>query len=168
MFMMVGRTLPNSPHVVERAAAAEDIELAAHLRVVIAKLYRRLRPTRAATGAGLTPTGISVLLKVDRIGPVRLAAVASEEGINPTMLSRVVADLADAGLLVRRSDEGDRRSAWLEATPAGSKLANRMRRERTAAVNAALAGLSEEQRRRIEKALPALEALAEQLHDMRR
>jgi DNA-binding transcriptional ArsR family regulator len=43
-----------------------------------------------------------------------------------------------------------------------------MRRERTAAVNAALAGLSAEQRRRIEKALPALEALAEQLHEVRR
>lgn len=119
-------------------------------------------------GAGLTPTGVSVLLKVDRTGPARLSEVAASEGINPTMLSRVVADLVDAGLLKRRSDPGDRRSAWLESTPAGHKLSNRMRRERTAAVEAALQGLSPEQRRRIEKALPALEALAEQLDEVRR
>jgi DNA-binding MarR family transcriptional regulator len=160
--------LPKSAPPVEKPAASEDLEAGAQLRVVIAKLSRRLRPTSAATSAGLTPTGVSVLLKVDRLGPVRLADVAAAEGINPTMLSRVVADLADSGLLVRRSDEGDRRSAWLEATAAGSRLANRMRRERTAAVNAALAGLTGEQRRRIEKALPALEALADELTEVRR
>lgn len=160
--------MPESPPVVERATATEELEAAAHLRVVIGKLSRRLRPTSAASGAGLTPTSVSVLLKVERTGPVRLAEVAADEGINPTMLSRVVADLADSGLLVRRSDEGDRRSAWLEATPAGSKLANRMRRERTAAVDAALAGLSEEERRRIATALPALEALADELAEVRR
>lgn len=157
--------MPKSPPPVVPSA---DLEAAAQLRVVIGKLSRRLRPTAAASGAGLTPTSVSVLLKVERTGPVRLAEVAAEEGINPTMLSRVVADLADAGLLVRRSDEGDRRSAWLEATPRGTKLANRMRRERTAAVDAALAGLPEEQRRRIEAALPALEALADQLAEVRR
>jgi DNA-binding MarR family transcriptional regulator len=135
---------------------------------VIGKLSRLLRPTAAATGAGLTPTGVSVLLKVERTGPVRLSEVAASEGINPTMLSRVVADLVDAGLLERRSDQGDRRSAWLDATAAGRRLSNRMRRERTAAVDAALAGLSADHRRRIEKALPALEAFAEQLREVRR
>jgi DNA-binding MarR family transcriptional regulator len=84
------------------------------------------------------------------------------------MLSRVVADLVDSGLLVRRSDAGDRRSAWLEATARGRRLAKAMRRERTAAVNAALEGLSPEERRSIEKALPALEALAGELRELRR
>ncbi len=160
--------MPSPPSAVESPIAAQDLDFASHLRVVIAKLSRRLRPTEAATNAGLTPTGVSVLLKVDRLGPVRLSDVAAEEGINPTMLSRVIADLVESGLLERRSDQGDRRSAWLEATAAGSRLANRTRRERTAAVNAALEGLPAEQRRRIEKALPALEALAGELQTVRR
>ena len=108
-----------------------------------------------------------MLLNVVREGPLRLSELAQSEGINPTMLSRVIADLVDAGLLERSSDQGDRRTAWVSATAAGRRLSERMRRERTGAVNAALAGLSETERRRIEKALPALEALAEQLKGRR-
>jgi DNA-binding MarR family transcriptional regulator len=83
------------------------------------------------------------------------------------MLSRVVADLAQDGLLERVSDEGDRRAAWVKATPAGRKLAERMRRERTDALKVALAQLSEEEQRRIEAALPALETLADALKGRR-
>jgi DNA-binding MarR family transcriptional regulator len=83
------------------------------------------------------------------------------------MLSRVISDLVDAGLLARTCDDGDRRAAWVEATAAGRKLAERMRRERTDALNEALAGLSPADRRLIEQALPALEGLAEQLKDRR-
>jgi DNA-binding MarR family transcriptional regulator len=67
------------------------------------------------------------------------------------------------GLLERSSDEGDRRAAWVEATATGRRLAQRMRRERTRAVNQALEALSDAERRRIEQALPAFEALAEEL-----
>ncbi|MGI8430564.1 MAG: hypothetical protein ACR2OB_14970 [Solirubrobacteraceae bacterium] len=79
------------------------------------------------------------------------------------MVSRVVSELAEAGVLERVSDQGDRRAAWAIATAPGRRLAERMRQERTDALNAALAGLCEEDRRRIEHALPALEGLAEQL-----
>jgi DNA-binding MarR family transcriptional regulator len=92
-----------------------------------------------------------------------LSELADAEGVNPTMLSRVIGGLVQDGLLTRSSDAGDRRAAWVEATPAGRKLAERMRRERTDAVNAALERLSDAERQRIERALPALEALAEEL-----
>jgi DNA-binding MarR family transcriptional regulator len=159
--------LPSPPSAVASPTGTE-LDFASQLRVAIGKLSRHLRPTAAATSAGLTPTSVSVLLKVDRVGPIRLSEVAADEGLNPTMLSRVVADLADSGLLVRRSDPGDRRSAWLEATARGRRLAKAMRRERTAAVNMALEGLSPEERRSIETALPALEALADELRELRR
>jgi DNA-binding MarR family transcriptional regulator len=94
---------------------------------------------------------------------MRLSELADLEGINPTMLSRVTADLVDMGLLERTSDEGDRRAAWVKATPAGKRLAERIRRERTDAVSVALAELSDESRHSIEAALPALERLAEEL-----
>ena len=140
-----------------------DLDTPARLRMAIGHLSRRLRSTAAARDAGLTPTAISILLSVVRMGPIRLAQLADSEGVNPTMLSRVVATMVQDGLLERSHDEGDRRAAWVEATAAGRKLADRMRRERTGAVNLALEALSEADRRRIEKALPALEALAEEL-----
>jgi DNA-binding MarR family transcriptional regulator len=144
-----------------------DLDTAARLRMAIGRLSRRLRSTAAARDAGLTPTAISVLLSVARTGPTRLSELVDSEGVNPTMLSRVVATMVQDGLLERSHDEGDRRAAWVEATVAGRKLAERMRRERTDAVNVALEALSEADRRRIEKALPALEALAEELKGRR-
>jgi DNA-binding MarR family transcriptional regulator len=147
---------------------ALEIDTAAELRAVIGRLSRRLRPTAAAAAAGLTPTRVSILLHVVRSGSVRLAELGTAEGINPTMLSRIVSDLSEAGLIERTSDEGDRRSAWVSATSQGRRLAERMRRERTDAVNAALAGLSDADRRRLEQALPALEAFADQLAEVRR
>lgn len=140
-----------------------DLDTASRLRTAVARLCRRLRPTAAGTAAGLTPTRISVLLNVVRNGPIRLADLAASEGINPTMLSRVIAELVQAGLIQRANDPGDRRAAWLTSTAAGRRLAERMRRERTDALNVAMETLSEEDRRRLEDALPALESLAEQL-----
>ncbi len=142
---------------------ANDLDTAPQLRAVIGRLSRRLRPTKAAVSAGLTPTGITVLQAVTRRGPMRLSELAASEGINPTMLSRVTADLVDAGLLGRASDKGDRRAAWVTATPPGKRLAERMRRERTDAVSVALSALSDHDREMVEQALPALEQLAEQL-----
>jgi DNA-binding MarR family transcriptional regulator len=83
------------------------------------------------------------------------------------MLSRVVAELVEAGLVERSSDEGDRRAAWVKPTAAGRRLAERMRRERTDAVKLALSALAQQDRGLIETALPALESLAEQLKERR-
>jgi DNA-binding MarR family transcriptional regulator len=138
------------------------------LRATIGRLSRRLRPTAAATAAGLTPTRVTVLLDVVRRGPVRLGDVAASEGINPTMLSRVISDLVATGLLERVSDTEDRRAAWVRATARGRRLAERMRGERTDAINRALAGLSAQEQLAIEHALPALEVLAQRLGEERR
>jgi len=132
--------------------------------MVFGHLARVLRPTEASLAANLTPTRVAVLLNTVRNGPIRLSEVAEQEGLNPTLLSRTVANLAQDGLVTRRADEADRRSAWLDATPAGRDLAQRIRAERTRAVEAALAELPPEDRARIEAALPALEELAQHLH----
>lgn len=142
-----------------------DEDTAVRLRMAIARLSRRLRPTAAGSEAGLTPTRISVLLTVVREQRIRISTLAAAEGLNPTMLSRAISRLSEDGLIARISDDGDRRSAWVESTAAGRRLAERMRRERTEALNQALAGLPAADRQRIERALPALEGLAEHLQD---
>ena len=144
-------------------APTTDVDTASRLRVAIGRLSRRLRTTAAARDAGLTPTAISLLLSVARTGPVRMSELGDAEGVNPTMLSRIVVGMVQDGLLERVSDEDDRRAAWVKATAAGRRLAERMRRERTGALNEALSALPEADCIRIERALPALEALAEAL-----
>jgi DNA-binding MarR family transcriptional regulator len=159
----ISRNPGSGPKIIPATPTLFDSEATTRLRAVIGKLSRGLRPTAAGAAAGLTPTKTSILLTVVREGPVRLSTIAESEGINPTMLSRVVAYLVDAGLIERTSDAADRRAAWVRSTPAGRKLVERLRRERTNALNQALAGLDQAQARRIEEALPALESLAEQL-----
>ena len=146
-------------------AAGVDTETAQRLRMVLGQLHRRLRPTEAGFAADLTPTRIAVLLTTVRSGPIRLADVADQEGLNPTLLSRTVAKLAQDGLVTRTADETDRRSAWLNATPAGRELADRIRAQRTHAVQAGLEQLSPRDRKLVEAALPALEQLAQHLHE---
>jgi DNA-binding MarR family transcriptional regulator len=140
-----------------------DIETATRLRAVIGRLSRRLRPTPAAVAAGLTPTRTSVLQTVVREGRIGLSDLAAAEGINPTQLSRTIAQLIETGLVERSTDRGDRRAAWVKPTPAGKRLVERIRHERTDALNLALEGLPADERERILAALDGLEQLAERL-----
>lgn len=134
---------------------------------MVARLSRFLRPTEAGTAADLTPTHVSVLLLTDRHGPIRLASVADREGMNPTLLSRAVAHLLSRGLIKRTPDPDDRRSAWLRTTDAGQEVAERIRLERTEAVQSAMDQLTGEDRELLRDALPALEHLVEQLAEDR-
>jgi len=141
--------------------AGDDDDTGARLRVVIARLGRRLRPTRA--GSGLTPTQVSVLFTLVRHGPLPLAELAERETLHPTMLSRVLGGLCEAGLAARTTHPDDRRVALAEATAAGRRIRERIHRERNEALAAQLAELAPAERRAILDALPALEALAERM-----
>jgi DNA-binding MarR family transcriptional regulator len=144
-------------------ASPPTIDTPARLRTTISRLHRRLRPTAAGREAGLTPTRISLLATIHRCGPIRLSELATEEGINPTMLSRIVGDLAEGGLIERVGDPLDKRAALVTATRDGRRVIDRMRRERTDVLSQALDSLSSADRRALERALPALESLAEKL-----
>ena len=138
----------------------------ARLRGVIGKLSRRLRPTKAS--AGLTPTQLSVLFHVVACDSVGVGELAKSEGLNPTLLSRTIGHLVDAGLLRRETDPNDRRAAVVEPTAAGRKLRDRARSERNDVLARLLADTSADDRRLLVEALPALERLAERLKEVRR
>ena len=140
------------------AGVEVETETVERLRVALAILSRALRQTIA--GAGLTPTELSVLATVTRLGPMRISDLAETERINPTMLSRVTARLGEAGLIRREIDPTDRRSAQLGPTTAGRALQRRIRAERTASLREHLAGISQAEVRSILDSLPALESLA--------
>jgi DNA-binding MarR family transcriptional regulator len=104
-----------------------------------------------------------VLFTIVRLGPLRISELAELEGLNPTMLSRVIADLVAQELVSRVKDPDDRRAGLVEATPAGVALRARINAERNDALGRELAALPAADRAALERALPVLEALDERL-----
>jgi len=142
-------------------AAAEAELSAARLRIAVARLSRRLRPTKAA--GTLTATEVDVLVAAERRGPMRLSDLASFAGLNPTMLSRLIPKLEQAGLIRRLADGADRRVCRVEATARGRALLDRVRSERNDALSRRMSALGASEREALLVALPVLEELAERL-----
>ncbi len=140
--------------------AVNDHELASTLRLVVARLARRMR--RHAVG-GLTPSQYSVLASLDRTGPVRASELAKVEGMAPPTLSRVLAHLDALELLARDVDPADGRASLLTTSGPGRGVLSATRKERTALLADSLAALDADQRRTIADALPALDALIERM-----
>lgn len=136
-----------------------DAELVARLRGVIPRLARQLNDT--STGEDLTPTQYSVLALVRVRGPIGLAELTELEGVNPTMLSRIVRVLDERGLVRRLPDPKDMRAARLQATPAGEQVHDRVRAQRTQVLSECLDRLPAETAEALLAAVPAMEALAE-------
>ena len=67
-------------------------------------------------GEGLTPSQASVLGIVTNRGPLGLTELTEIEGLNPTMLSRVVGKLDSFGLIQRLRDPDDFRAARVQVT----------------------------------------------------
>ena len=80
-------------------------DTASRLRVAVARIDRLLG--REVLRSDLTRTQFSVLATLAREGELRLSALGEREGLNPTMLSRVVAALERAGWVERAPDPDD-------------------------------------------------------------
>ena len=143
-----------------------DVELVARLRAVIGRLARQLNET--STGEGLTPTQYSVLALVRGRGPLGLPELTELEGLNPTMLSRVIRVLDDAGLIQRLTDPNDMRVVRLEITPAGAQMQERIRERRTSVLSECLNRLPPDTAAALLENVPALEALAEAVKPVNR
>lgn len=137
--------------------ALDDV---ARLQLALARSARLLRET--ATG-GLTPTQLAVLGVLLRQGPLQLTELAAVEHINPTLLSRVVGRLEDTGFLKRTAQEHDRRAYLVSITDEGRAFAEGIRGERREALARRLSRLDAAHVHALFTALPALEALAEEL-----
>ncbi len=138
-----------------------DAELLARLRGVISRLARQLNDT--STGEGLTPTQYSVLALVRVRGPLGLAELTELEGLNPTMLSRIVKVLDERDLIRRVPDPSDLRAARVEVTPEGEQVHERVREQRTRVLSECLGQLPSQTAELLLAAVPAMEALAEEM-----
>ncbi|MDQ1545690.1 MAG: hypothetical protein QOH69_594 [Actinomycetota bacterium] len=135
-----------------------DTNNVARLRTVINKLSRQFNAS--ATDEGLTPAQASALGLIVTEGSLTLTELTEIEGLNPTMVSRVVGKLDEAGLVRRVPKPADLRSVTVEATIAGTEAHQRIKAARGQVVTEYLNRLSVADRDAIERVLPALEALA--------
>jgi DNA-binding MarR family transcriptional regulator len=135
-----------------------DVELVARLRGVIGRLARQLNDT--STGEGLTPTQYSVLGLIRTRGPLGLAELTDLEGLNPTMLSRIVRKLDDNALIRRLQDPSDLRAVRVEITSAGDQVHERILALRTSVLADWLDRLPPDTASTLLGAVPAMEALA--------
>ncbi|GAA4839172.1 MarR family transcriptional regulator [Actinomycetospora corticicola] len=148
--------LAASPMGVGERTDPHDPMLPARLRLAVGRLNRRIR---VDSGAVLPPLQTSVLVTLEEHEPLRLSELARREAVTPPTMSRVLAALDDAGLLVRTPDPQDARSALVELSADGRAMIERLRTERTAMLAERLERLPEDQREALAAALPALEAL---------
>ncbi|HUC66521.1 MAG TPA: MarR family transcriptional regulator [Stellaceae bacterium] len=94
-----------------RAAA-----LATELRATFGKLKRRLR--EQADVGDLTPSQVSVLLRLEKDGAATASSLARAEGMRPQSMAAVVAALETAGLVSGAPDPTDGRQTLLSLTDA--------------------------------------------------
>ena len=138
-----------------------DNDTVIRLRRVVLRLARQLNA--ASREEGLTPTQASVLGIIVGRGPLSLAELTEIEGINPTMLSRVIGKLDSFVLIKRLRDPDDFRAARVEATPEGKLMHQRISAQRSAIISECVAGLPADQEAALVAALPVFETLAEAL-----
>ena len=136
---------------------------AARLRRSVRRLARVLNTTSADDG--LTQTQSAVLGLIAARGPIGVRDVLDVEKLNPTMLSRVIGQLSDAGLVQRRPHPEDLRVVLFEPTADGRQAHDLSNARRAALVADGLDRLSDQQRSALTEALGALEALADAVEE---
>jgi DNA-binding MarR family transcriptional regulator len=95
-------------------------DLAAQLRTILSRLKRRLREQG---GRGdLTPSQISVLLRLEKDGAATVSGLARAEGMRPQSMSSIVTSLQDAGLVSGIPDPNDGRKTLMSLSKKCEKL----------------------------------------------
>jgi DNA-binding MarR family transcriptional regulator len=143
----------------------EAIEEATGLRVAIVRIQRQLR---ARSGSDITPSQSSALARIEQDGPLRLGALAEQEGTTAATMSRVIDSLADRNLIERVPDPHDGRASLVQLSPEGGALVHELRAHYTEALRHALAELTPAERQVIRETIPVMARLSELLQTTER
>lgn len=142
-----------------RPVQLTDEEVAGRLRMAVNRLQRRLRQESLG---GLSPAQASALGSVRRHGGPTLGELAAIEQVQPPTMTRIVASLAEAGMVTRVADTNDRRSARVHATSLGERTLERMRTRKNAFLLRRLGELGPEEQRQAAELVALLEHLLEE------
>ena len=143
------------------APSDEALRAADKLRRAVGDLQRRLRLLRA--NHGVSASKLIILGRLLRAGgPLTASDLARMERLQPQSLTRTIAELDEAGLIVRRPDEADKRQVMIGLTPAGRDVLVQDARAQTAWLAAEMASfLTETDRGVLVVATAVMERLAE-------
>jgi DNA-binding MarR family transcriptional regulator len=131
------------------------------LRAALMRIVRTL--DRQVSSGEMTSTQLSALGTVRRRGPIAVGELAEIEGVNPTMLSRILSKLEESAMITREPSAGDRRVIVAEITAAGRRHHDRLRAQRSKLLAEHLDRLPGSHAAQLLTLLPSLEALAEDL-----
>jgi DNA-binding MarR family transcriptional regulator len=137
-------------------AQLTDEEVAGRLRSAVNRLQRRLRQESLG---GLSPAQASALGSVSRQGSPSLGELAAIEQVQPPSMTRIVANLTEAGMVTRVADANDRRSVRVQITPAGERALGQMRTRKNAFLLRRLGDLSADEQRQAVELVGLLEHL---------
>ena len=150
--LATSKSAPGAPD----ATAANEVT--SRLRMVVARLSRRLRQE---ANEGATPSQLAALATVERHGPITLGDLAGHERVRPPTMTRIVAGLEEARLVRRETDASDRRVARVTITSEGTRLLARSRTRKDAFLASLLEHLDPEELAAVERAVPILERMVE-------
>jgi DNA-binding MarR family transcriptional regulator len=140
------------------AASDQDVAAATRLAETVGRLVRMVRRSHIGT---LGPASAAALATLVRSGAMRLGELAEVEGVTPAALSRVVTALERDGLVDRRVDPLDRRSTFVDATPAGRAAISSLLAGRAALLAERISALAPAQRAALLDGVAVLEQLVE-------
>jgi DNA-binding MarR family transcriptional regulator len=123
------------------------------------RLARRLR--QQAEG-DITPSMLSALSTIERLGPITLSELAAAERVQPPTITTIVGRLESAQLVVRETDPDDRRVSRVSLSTKGRRMVESLRSRKTAYLATRLGRLTAEERAVLERAVGILERLAEE------
>jgi DNA-binding MarR family transcriptional regulator len=129
----------------------------ADLDAAVLGLYWRIS---RRTPRDMSRSAASVLKTLLDNGPTRITELAKSEAVTQPSMTTLVTRLERDGLVTRTPDPDDARAVRVEITDEGLQRAARMRAERAALLDAALAELEPTERAALEAALPVLEKLS--------
>ncbi len=132
--------------------------LASSLRVVVARLNRRMRYQREDDS--LTLNQLATLGTLERHGPMPVGELAGHERVRPPSMTRTVSALEESGLAVREPHAVDRRVTVVRLTESGRERLVADRKRRDAWLAQRVRELSRDERELLRAALPVLEKLA--------
>ncbi|SDQ12601.1 DNA-binding transcriptional regulator, MarR family [Curtobacterium sp. UNCCL20] len=140
-------------------------ERAASLSHLLGPLRRSL--LRAAQGAGDLPdipdAQIELLRTLAQSGGATPGALATELGLARSTVSNLVKTMAASGLVDRSLSDSDGRSTVLSPSPAALALLDRYDRASATLLDEVFDRLSADERARIDRALPVLQRLRDEL-----
>ena len=128
---------------------------ASELRVVLGRLVRRLRAENT-----FPVTQVAVLARLERDGPQTTSALAAAERVRPQSMAQTLAELQAAGFVGRRPDPIDGRRVLIELAEPGLAALREDRQGRESWLAAAMASLTLDERKALDRALPVLQRLA--------